>query len=136
MKIGDFYLSKKSAVQRKKLNDEQRRKKIDVNSIQYKAKDYVNKMAKNFDIEHKNNVIHKLFFRYGSKVHRFHESLEEDQGSKLIKILLRFEKNDYLNNKINNLISSYKVKNYVIFRQNLVCRLVLFERNLSFFGKI
>lgn len=100
---------KNQSVKRKKINDEQRRRKIDMNSIQFKAKDYVNKLSKKFDEEQKNNIIHKLFFRYGSKIHRFHESLEDDQGAKMIQMLLRFEKSDFLNSKINGLISSYKV---------------------------
>ena len=113
LNTADFYLAKKSKSERKLVQDSQRRKKVDMNSIQNRAKKYVNDLANQFETNEKNNVIHKLFFRYNGKVHRFYEELEKEQGQKLSNMLLKYEKIDFMQNQMNLLISSYKVSKHI-----------------------
>jgi hypothetical protein len=69
----------------------------------------VKKLDLEFEKEKKQHIIHNIFYRYNSKIKRFYEGLEDGEANRLAKLMLKYEKLDFMENNINGLISTYKV---------------------------
>lgn len=55
-----------------------------------------------------------MFYRYTSKVKKYFESLEESEAAKFTRNILQFEKLDFMENSVNDLIATYKVRKILL----------------------